>query len=85
MALAILFASFAKELHQVMIRWTNNQQKIICMHNLLFQLRYTLWSRLWYGPRDKCAHGENPRLFVQDGIFEYIVRGALNKGGLAGN
>ena len=28
MALAILFASFAKELHQVMIRWTNNQVKI---------------------------------------------------------
>ena len=84
MALAILFASFAKELHQVMIRWKSLSSSTK-VETSFFQLWIPFRPRLWHGSRDQCAHGEiflKPRLpktlLVVHQVSQYFKRKRQN-------
>ena len=54
MALAILFASFAKELHQVMIRWDNNQPSLP-QQIVISVLVFSLGSAVAWSGRQVCS------------------------------
>ena len=54
MALAILFASFAKELHQVMIRWDNNQPSL-GQQIIISVLVFSLGSAVAWSGRQVCS------------------------------
>ena len=54
MALAILFASFAKELHQVMIRWDNNQPSL-GQQIVISVLVFSLGSAVAWSGRQVCS------------------------------
>ena len=72
MALAILFASFAKELHQVMIRWKSLSSSTK-VETSFFQLWNPFRPRLWHGSRDQCAHGENFLKAASQNLFGCVV------------